>query len=138
MSGLTETKAGRSRRRGSSLIEMMMAVLILATVMIGLASAMVIFKGTMMSKEDAGARQIALNELERLEAIKLTAVTAANIRSPQGIYTVTKTVVPASITTVTASADVTITVAWGGSRSIALKREVSSSGWQNVGTNPAP
>lgn len=117
---------------------MMMAVLILATVMIGLASAMVIFKGTMMSKEDAGARQIALNELERLEAIKLTAVTAANIRSPQGIYTVTKTVVPASITTVTASADVTITVAWGGSRSIALKREVSSSGWQNVGTNPAP
>ena len=125
------------KRSGSSLVEMIMAIVIMAVVLLGLASAMVVFRGTLVTKEDAVARRIALSELEKLESVKLTEIQAKVPKSPQGIYTVTKTVAPGAINATTPSASVTITVTWNdGSKSVALKREVSSSGWQNVGTLP--
>lgn len=129
----------RVRRKGSSLIEMLIAIVVTATVLLGLLAAMVIFRSTITSKEEAGARQVALNAIETLELCKLTDITAKAITTPQGIYTVTKNVIPAVISADTPSVDVTVTVTWdNGNRSIALKREVSSSGWQNVGVVPNP
>ena len=125
------------RRAGASLVEMLIAIIITAFILLGLMAAMIIFKGTVTSKEEAGARMVALNTLEALESCRLTDIAARDITSPQGIYTVVRTLNPAVINAGTASVDVTVTVSWSnGAKSVVLRREVSSSGWQNVGVLP--
>jgi Tfp pilus assembly protein PilV len=129
----------RKRKRGTSLVEMIIAVVVLGIVLLGMMAGIIIAQGGLVFKEREAAVEVALRRLEDLESVPFSSLSSAAAAGPGivGKYTVNVVTVPSPVKSKDISADVRVTVSWGGvvgaTKSIMMNREVSASAWQNVG-----
>lgn len=130
------------KRRGASLVEMVLAILVLAVVLLGLLGGIAIARGSLLVKERETARQIALTVLEDLESVPYDDIDDRigeldgervgdfvvrfhnRVPGDKGLeYSVIVTV------------DILLG-STGGTKSVTMGREVSASAWRNVGEFP--
>jgi Tfp pilus assembly protein PilX len=139
-------------REGVSLVETVISVFILTLVIMSIMMAMIVStRNATVMKDDENAHQFALEVLEDCErvpfdaddAVYLTAIAGkSRVRNSDDVRRMradAAAVVSAARDTAgrPVSADVTVLVTWnsalGGTKTIPMTREVSVSGWQNVG-----
>jgi hypothetical protein len=141
-------------RKGSSLAEMIIAILILSFVVISIMMAMIVStNNTVAYKDEENARQLALEVLEDCERVPFDGIAGVDYRTSiqnlsksrnseagNPIRAEASAVVSGTLdthSTLPISADVTVNVTWnsaiGGRKTISMRREVSVSAWQNVG-----
>ncbi|MDR1915121.1 MAG: hypothetical protein LBQ58_00915 [Synergistaceae bacterium] len=140
-------------RRGVSLAEMVIAIFVLSFVVLSIMMAMIIAtRNTVAHKDEENAYQLALEVLEACERIPFETVSSdystriANISKSGTTSSMQATASVLGMSTAEAgppgnklpvSADIQVEVTWsatmGGKKSITMRREVSVSGWQNVG-----
>jgi Tfp pilus assembly protein PilV len=131
---------GRIKRNGSSLVELMVAIVVLGFVLLGIMAGMLIARHSVIYKEYEGARQIGLQVLEHLEAIRFEDVRTAAADQFNGRvfggYTV-HVDVASSDTAPDFAYKITVSVDMRDRQSglpvPPMVREVSASGWRNVG-----
>jgi len=142
----TNTKKGgkrgiMSRRHdGSSMVEMLVALIVLAVVLISMVGMFLISRTAIYTKEDETANALALKYLERCEELDYSVIKAA---APPGTGYITPLDYPTSgkyqvtanaISADTYSATVEVTVTWSnGNRPVVLQRVISAGGHKNVG-----
>jgi Tfp pilus assembly protein PilV len=140
MISMIPAKLMKGRRIGASLSEMVIALFVLGIVLLGMMAGILITQGSMLYKERERAVEIALRTLESFEARPFDKL-SGEVRT-EGMYVITVDDPTFNNTTVPVlsadSADIRVTVEWGrgvlgGQRKIEMNREVSASGWQNVG-----
>lgn len=133
-----------SRRRGSSLVEVLIAVGVVAVVLVGVMSSGVVARLSVEHRARGDAHAVALRVLEWAESVPLSADIDARFRDAFGssspkfgplTVTIERSLHKFSGTAIDVSADVTVTVADGDLKTI-LTREVSRSGMQNAGELP--
>jgi Tfp pilus assembly protein PilV len=141
---MISAKLMKGKRMGASLSEMVVALFVLGIVLLGMMAGILISRGNMFYKEQERAVEIALRNLENLEALPFETLSRDAQSHNEGIYTITVAKPefnnPSNVLSAD-SADIRVTVEWGqgvlgGHRTIEMKREVSASGWQNVGEIP--
>jgi type II secretory pathway pseudopilin PulG len=137
----------RGARRGSSLIEMVIAIVVLGAVLISMLGMFLISRTAVHSKEDETANSLALRCIERIETkdfaelstpgpLDISAITG---NFPTTQYTATANVLSAD----NYSALVNVEVEWKGAgpskmvggRKVTLTRVISAGGHKNVGMN---
>jgi hypothetical protein len=134
-----------SKKKGSSLVEMLMAIVVLGMVLISMVGMFLISRTAVFNKEDETANALALRFIEDIEGWpfeEFYADTPPFVLSSDQFsnkYNVTATVMglDKSAAGKVYSAKVTVTVSWEaaalGSRSLELERVISSGGHKNVG-----
>ena len=141
---LREKNTGK--RRGSSLVEMLLAVLVLAIVLLGVLAGVTIARVSVDHKVYENAKELGLRVLEWAEGIPLSAdfTGEADEAFPSRVigdlsFEVTRVLNDPDETKAT-SADITVTVRRVSAPDRTLippmRREVSASGWQNIGELP--
>jgi Tfp pilus assembly protein PilX len=139
-------------KKGVSLVEMVIAIFILAIVIMSIMMAMIIStRNTAALRDDENAYQFALEVLEDCERIQITSddtvyrtAVAGKSRNRNADPRNSMKAVAGAVVSPTLdledrpiSAEVTVDVTWnsalGGTKRISMTREVSVSGWQNVG-----
>lgn len=128
------------KRPGVSLVETVISIMVLAVVILGVMSAVLMARVTVATRDDEEARQLLTTLFEDYEATNLRDLTskARNMPEQMGIYRVS-TEIALSNPSDPKSADVRIMLSWngaGGNKSISMSREVSASAWQNAGEFP--
>jgi len=141
--GVAEKKrkqlAGRAKQ-ASSLVEMLIAIFVLAVVIMSMVGMFFISQTAIYNKEDETANALALRYLEELEVRPFASLTSGytETRTPRFSpkYDASALVVDRDAY----SATVSVTVKWDaatlGSRNITLERVISATGHQNVGELP--
>ncbi|MDL2264077.1 prepilin-type N-terminal cleavage/methylation domain-containing protein [Synergistaceae bacterium OttesenSCG-928-I11] len=138
------------RRKGSSLVEMLLAVLILAIVLVGVLAGVTIARMSIDHKAYENAKELGLRVLEWAEAIPLSADSVAFTKEVNDAFPskqmgglefkVERKLNDEMNPTKATSADVTVEVYRISEPNKTLippmKREVSASGWKNVGDLP--
>jgi hypothetical protein len=125
-------------RRGSSLVEMLAAIIVLMFVLMAMGSMFLLSRTAMYSKEDETANEIALRFLEEQEGKpfstfdNLGAVTSTGFGGNK--YTATASVVSRDSFSATVRVEVEWGAAVGGKRkTVTLERVISAGGHRNVG-----
>ena len=125
------------RRPGASLVEMLIAIVVLAVVLISMLGMFLISRTAIHSKEDETANALALRYMEQLEEQDFDALNGpiTNLLAQTGDsskYTVT-----ATSTKNDYFANVKVTVSWNsamaGRKTVELERFISAAGYKNVG-----
>jgi Tfp pilus assembly protein PilW len=144
-----ETKFGARKKRlprrasaGSSLVEMLIAILVLGVVLISMVGMFLISRTAIYNKEDETANALALRYLEEVEVRPYSDFTAetppfdlhgGSWASPPGNYRATAKVLSAD----NYSAQVEVSIKWEGAalgaKNLALVRFISAGGHKNVG-----
>lgn len=126
----------RRKRSGSSLVEMLIALVILAVMLFSIMAVMILTaQSTVSAKEGSVAYQTSLSELEKMEAVPVLSSASDVINSNLGSYELTRDTVTGS----RGSADIKIKAAWSGAKlksDVTVERQVSPSAWQNAGQEP--
>jgi Tfp pilus assembly protein PilV len=125
------------RAKGSSLVEMLIAIIVLGMVLISMVGMFLISRTAIYNKEDETANALALRYLEELEVKPFSTLNAAfsETRTPpfNAKYVAQARVVNAN----NYSATVEVTVKWDaaalGNRELKLERVISAGGHKNVG-----
>lgn len=127
-----------SRSRGTSLVEVLIAVILLVFVILGMLAAVVIARGMIYHKVYEEANQVAFRVLETIEATPYS-----DLSDKEGQSTVRGFDVSVSLEDTDLGAEysqlVRVEVAHKGGMSgkaVVMEREVSANGWQNVGEYP--
>lgn len=128
----------RGRKRpGATLIEMLIAILILSMMLLSIMAVMVITsQNTVAIKQGSVAYIENLSELEKMESLQISGdLPDPTTRSSQGTYTLNRQITTSPLR----SADIRIRAVWEGiqlMRDVTLGRQVSPSAWQNAGQAP--
>ena len=131
----------RKKRCGASLVEMVIAIFVLAVVLLGLLGGMTITRANLATvKERETATQVALAILADLESVPYDEIEAriAELEGQEiGGFVVDFPPLADGPNgrgdSVIVTADVLLS---GGTKSVTMSREVSASAWQNVGDFP--
>jgi Tfp pilus assembly protein PilV len=135
---LKNTRRRVFRARGSSLVEMLIAIVVLGMVIISMVGMFLISRTAIYNKEDETANALALRYLEELEVKPFsTFATVGEIESHTGVFN-TRYDAKAEVLAVDAySATVEVTVEWDaaalGKKELKLERVISAGGHKNVG-----
>lgn len=115
------------------MVEMMIALVVLSVILLGIMMGMTANRGLFNGKEHEEARLLCLSVLEDLEATKSADLADKQATSLYGKYTIDK-----SFDIGPSSSLVEVTVRWDSDNGnpLTMRREVSFSGWQNVGLFP--
>lgn len=140
MKFIPRAKTG-GKRRGSSLVEVLIAVIVLVFVLLGMLAAVVIAKGEVYYKEFEEANQVAIRILEIFEATpyenivsKANEIDGTTLRG----FTINVDLESTGLGD-EYSRKVKVEVSPKDSmirKSVVMEREVSVNGWQNVGELP--
>lgn len=127
----------RGRKRpGSSLVEMLIALVILVVMLFSIMAVMTLSaQSTIAAKEGSVAYLTSLSELERLEALQVSGDVSMVVPSDLGNYKLNRDIIAGALH----SADIRIRAAWDGAmrrNDITIERQVSPSAWQNAGQQP--
>ncbi|MDR3331990.1 MAG: hypothetical protein LBT08_05115 [Synergistaceae bacterium] len=127
-------------RPGSSMVELVIAIVVLGFVLLGIMSGVLIARSSVTYKEYENARQVGLMVLESIEAIRFDQIKTVGVsrynNTSFGGFNIKvgarSTDISPDLMLVTVSLD----MADSASRfnAMTLVREVSSSGWRNVGS----
>ena len=137
--GITDEQQGRPflfrRRRGSSLVEMLIAIIVLAVVLISMLGMFVISRTAIHTKDDETANAFALRYLEELEELDFTGFDPDDFPKTwtDQKFTTTATVVDNDNYRVRIRAEVKWPGAVGGEKTLELDRVISAVGYKNVG-----
>jgi Tfp pilus assembly protein PilX len=141
----------RKSRRGVSLVETLISVIVLGVVVIAIMMAMLVTtRNAGVHKDDETARQLAMEVMDACEGVTFntSAVDYTNeiqaLSKTSGRFAATaectdlgvEPTTPKITTHPPISADIKVTVVWDstiGRGTFSINREVSVSGWQNVG-----
>jgi Type II secretory pathway, component PulJ len=126
------------RRKGLSLVEVMLSLSILMIVLLGMMAGIVIAKNTVETTDVQSAREIAITALENYEA---TPFESLGIGSEDRRFVSVFRIITRVEALTPFSADISATVNWNGANGekvVQMNREVSASGWQNAGVLPNP
>lgn len=127
----------RGGRVASSLVEILIALMVLSVVLLGIMTAMTVTYGVFASKEAENARLLALRFFEECEGRRLTEIEGMPFDVPPGFSIDREVILSGSDSS---SARVNLTVSWiapgSSGKSLAMDREVSLGGWRNVGEFP--
>lgn len=128
------------KRRGTSLAEMIVSILVLGVVLLGVMAGITISQGSMTSRERENAMELGLRILEDYEATPLDSIRAKVTPAKFGIFDVASEIHPTTYDPAQISADIRLEISWGasvgGKRTIQMSREVSASASQNIGEIP--
>lgn len=133
-----------SKRRGSSLVEVLIAVGVVAIALVGIMSSVAVARLAVEHRQRGDAHAAALRVLEWAETVPLSADIYTKFRDAFGgdrakfgtlTVTIKRTIHKLSGTQIEVSADVTVTVTDDDFKT-SLKREVSRSAMQNAGELP--
>jgi Tfp pilus assembly protein PilV len=131
----------RRKSKGSSILEMLIAIFVLGVVLISMIAMFLISRTAIYNKEDETANSIALRYLEQLEALpfnEIVAIPDTGMQQNFGKYRVTATVHDHDDDDERRyMAIVRVDVVWDaavmGSKSLRLERTISAGGHRNVG-----
>jgi Tfp pilus assembly protein PilV len=126
----------RKKAKGSSIVEMLVAIFVLGMVLISMLGMFLISRTAIYNKDDETANTIALRYLEELEGLPFASFTPAFAQARNfGKFTANASVVPGSGTDYMVRVRVVVTweAAVMGARSMALERTISAGGHRNVG-----
>lgn len=121
------------RKKGASLVEMVISLFILGIVLFGIMMAMLRSDEIFYTKEGEEAKRLGLNILDSFESVTSPDWASLDIAVTRGIYTIT--VEPSSDVNPSSSV-VKVTIDWPPKNQITMEREVSFSAWQNAGVFP--
>ena len=139
MVGMTAKQHGRPslfwRRRGSSLVEMLIALIVLAVVLISMLGMFVISRTAIHTKDDETANAFALRYLEEIEEADFSDFDPSDFPKTWNDqkFTTTATVVDNDSYRVRIRAEVRWPGSVGGERRLELERVISAVGYKNVG-----
>ena len=125
----------RKKSKGSSIVEMLVAIFVLGMVLISMLGMFLISRGAIYSKEDETANAVALRYMEELEGRPFTDFTGSFSASKNfgNKYIATATVVSHD----QYMAEVQVNVEWEaammGKKKTDIKRVISAGGHKNVG-----
>ena len=129
------------RKRGASLVEMLIAIIVLAVVLISMLGMFVISRTAVFSKEDETAVALALRYMEDLEGLDFPDFETWQ-QSPQRLSNPTNPKYEITATYVESESDayrakIRVEVKWRGAalgeRIVEFERVVSAVGYKNVG-----
>jgi Tfp pilus assembly protein PilW len=130
----------RHANKGSSLVEMLIAIMVLGVVLISMVGMFLISRTAIYNKEDETANALALRYLEELEVKPYSTFTASSPPFSLGSLNASNDKFAASAAVVSAdqySATVAVTINWEaaalGTRNLKLERIISAGGHKNVG-----
>ena len=124
------------RKRGASLVEMLIAILVLGVVLISMLGMFVISRTAVVSKEDETAAVLALRYLEELEEADFSNFTTGFLRTwTDQNYKTTASLIESESDEYRAK--VKVVVSWQGAargeREVERERVISANGFKNVG-----
>ena len=126
----------RRKRPGATLVEMLIALIILAVMLFSIMAVMLLTaQSTVAAKEGSVAYLTSLSELEKREAVQITGNNSGTSNASLGSYRLNHTITVGPLS----SADILIQATWDGAKvkgDITFKRQVSPSAWQNAGETP--
>ena len=124
---------------GATLVEMLIAILILSLMLLSIMAVMVITsQSAVAAKQGSVAYIVNLSELEKLEARQVSGDLSeleGAVRSELGEYMLNRNVTTGPLN----SADIKVEAEWEGAaimKNVNLGRQVSPSAWQNAGQAP--
>jgi Tfp pilus assembly protein PilV len=128
----------RSKARpGSSMVEMLVAIVVLMFVLMAMGSMLLLSRTALYTKEDETAKSIALRYIEELEAMPFDDFAdAALFADPvkfSNKYDATVSVVSKDDYSATIRVSVRWSPASGGAKNVNLERIISAGGHKNVG-----
>ena len=125
----------KRKRPGATLIEMLIALIILAVMLFSIMAVITLTaQSTIAAKEGSVVYLTSLSELEKREAVQITANDSGTSNASLGLYRLNHNIARSPLN----SADITIQATWDGviQSNISLQRQVSPSAWQNAGQEP--
>lgn len=124
------------KRPGATLIELLIAILILSVMLLSIMAVMVITsQNTVAAKQSSVAYIENLSELEMMEAKRISGDVTSTVNSMLGTYKLNRNIASSALR----SADIKVRAEWEGVRlmkDVTLGRQVSPSAWQNAGQAP--
>ncbi|MDR1508742.1 MAG: hypothetical protein LBS53_03815 [Synergistaceae bacterium] len=125
-------------RRGSSLVEMLTAVVILVFVLMAMGSMFLLSQTAAYSKEDATATAIALRFMEEQEGRPFDEFADADLFPDTASFSNKYNATASVVSRDNFSARVRVSVEWGsvmsgGRKNVSLERVISAGGHRNVG-----